>query len=167
MTEAAAFSTADIETMAREMHAVYMEFQELHGRTPPEPWESLPEPLRASNRDQAASIGDRAAELECTIARRDAVPAGAEEVHLLGASEVERAARTEHARWVAQRRSDGWRSADSEPDVRRRLTPYLVGWDELDDDVRELDRLMIRNIPRFLESITRVLVRWPAHRDEG
>ena len=61
-------------------------------------------------------------------------------------SEVELLAKLEHERWCEERLQAGWVLGST----RERVSPYLVGWDSLNEDVRDLDRETVRGLPRFL-----------------
>jgi hypothetical protein len=54
----------------------------------------------------------------------------------------------EHERWVEDRRRLGWSLGPKDPG--RPTSPYMVPWSELDEEARDLDRLFIRELPRFL-----------------
>ena len=58
-------------------------------------------------------------------------------------------ARLEHERWVVERRLAGWLSGPQR-DPDHKITPYLVPYDELTDDVKEWDREAVRAIPDVL-----------------
>jgi ppGpp synthetase/RelA/SpoT-type nucleotidyltranferase len=60
-------------------------------------------------------------------------------------------AQLEHARWNAERLLDGWRFGPK--DVLNKVTPYLVGWNDLDDDIKTYDYDPIRNFPELLMTI--------------
>jgi len=58
-------------------------------------------------------------------------------------------ARMEHDRWCTERRGQGWRQGAERNDARK-LHPDLVPWEELTDEAREKDRMMVRDLPAFL-----------------
>jgi hypothetical protein len=62
--------------------------------------------------------------------------------------EVERLAKMEHDRWFQERVSDGWTFGEQR-DAQKKRSPYLVPWEQLSDDVRDLDRNTVRKIPTF------------------
>jgi hypothetical protein len=140
--------------LARTIHQKYLDNAARDGRAPRSepsllPWDELPEHLRESNRRQA---DDMARKLE--VAGYGVVPLerwGAEPDQLT-AEEIEELARLEHARWVEDRKRLGWKPGP-EKDVARKRTPYLVGWEELSEDVKELDRNAVREIPALLASL--------------
>ncbi len=108
-------------------------------------WEDLAETLRHSNRDQAADIVAKLHAIGCRIG-----PAGNHAPAVTFTSdEIDRLGVMEHARWVAERRAAGWTQGPVK-DVERKVTPYLVGWDELAEDIREYDREAVRAIPGIL-----------------
>jgi hypothetical protein len=139
------------ESIARAQHAEYVRAEREKGNTPAinpsmVPWHQLPEVLKESNRDQAAHIGAKLAAVSCEI-----VPLvdWDEPLFEFGAGELEILARLEHERWVAERRRMGWQSGPDK-DVERKLTPYLVPWEQLPEEIREHDRLVVRGLPGFL-----------------
>jgi hypothetical protein len=105
-------------------------------------WESLPEGLRTSNLDQAKDIEHKLAVIGCVISP------GSDAFHFSD-SELERLAKLEHERWMSERSQGGWILAPVK-DVRRKQTPYLVPWNELDEPARDLDREVVQAIPQLL-----------------
>ena len=63
--------------------------------------------------------------------------------------EIETLARTEHDRWTNERLRSGWAYAKKR-DPEKRLSPYLVSWDVLENDIREYDREAIKALPAIL-----------------
>jgi hypothetical protein len=123
-------------------------------------WEELDESLRVSNRDQAGDIGRKLAAIGC-----EAVPAEqASEPVQFEPGEIEMLARLEHARWVEERLGQGWRPG-SRRDVAEKRSPYLVPWEELSENVRDLDRDSVRAIPRLLGEAGLLVVRRPGSRE--
>ena len=118
-------------------------------------WEQLPETLRESNRRQAADIGRKLRAIGCDIeplADWDAPPLA------FSAAEVEQLARMEHDRWRAERepaRQHG-RPTGSEP---RRDSPYFVPWGGLPEEIKEVNRDMVRAMPAVLAGIGFAVVR--------
>jgi hypothetical protein len=110
------------------------------------PWEQLPETLRESNRDQAADIGRKLDVVGYEL--RPAGDWGTPSMKFTEA-EVESLAMLEHDRWQEDRLRGGWRFGP-ERDPDKKTTPYLVAWDELTEEVRDLDRDAVRALPVFL-----------------
>lgn len=142
---------AVLETLARAIHEDYVRKQAEEGHTPADnpsmvPWDELPEHLKESNRRQAGDIGNELGAIGGSVAP---LSDGGQDSFAFGSVEVELLARMEHDRWWRERESGGWRFAPVK-DVERKESPYLVPWEELPEDVRELDRNAVRAIPDVL-----------------
>ena len=72
--------------------------------------------------------------------------------------EIENLAIFEHQEWCEEKRGNGWTLGD-EKDNERRISPYLLPWDELPKKTRKLDEHTVKNIPSILESIGLKVVR--------
>jgi hypothetical protein len=59
-------------------------------------------------------------------------------------------ARIEHERWLSERRRNGWKYAPGQKNIKERTSPYLISWDRLSEQIRELDRNTVRELPSFL-----------------
>jgi hypothetical protein len=140
------------ETIAREIHEEYRRGQlaQMPSSTPSmADWGELREDLKESNRQQADDIFNKLREIDCHVAEvRDREPALA----TFTEGEVEKMAALEHARWNVERLLSGW-TWGPQKDVGRKISPYLVGWDELPEQVKEWDRQAVRAIPRLLARI--------------
>jgi hypothetical protein len=140
-----------IETLARATHELYRERIAISTSTDPslQAWEQLAETLRASNRDQARHHAALLELVVCTL-----VPVADRPVASVTFSddEVERMAIAEHGRWTADRLLDGWRWGP-ERDVEHRTSPYLVPWDQLTEEVREIDRTFVRQLPSIVAEV--------------
>ena len=109
------------------------------------PWEELPESLQRSNRDQAADIGNKLQ----VIGRRVATADGTPVVATFAPAEIEQLALLEHDRWVSDRRAAGW-TLGATRDVERKISPHLVPYERLPEEIREYDREAVRAIPDLL-----------------
>lgn len=139
------------ELLARAIHEDYVRQSRARGDTPETnpsmvPWNDLPEQLRESSRDQAAHIGAKLRAIGRSVAPLTDWKALELE---LPEDQVERLAVMEHDRWVEERRRRGWRTG-REKDVDRKISPHLVPWDELPEDVKAYDREFVQRIPFFL-----------------
>jgi hypothetical protein len=65
---------------------------------------------------------------------------------------VETLAVFEHEEWVRERIGQGW-TYNELKDNEKRVSPYLVPYHELSEEIKDLDRDTVRNIPALLESI--------------
>ena len=140
---------ASREMLGQAIHERYLVDQK--DRKPPEdlamqPWDTLREDLRESNRQQADDMAAKLHQVGCCmmpVAGRD--PA----LIVFNDEEVETMAAMEHARWMTERRLGGW-VYDKESDKAHKRTPYLVPYTELSEDVKEWDREPVRAIPQVL-----------------
>ena len=134
-----------IEPVARAIHESYLVRRAEDGQRRPESargWEDLSDALKDSNRAQAADISTKLASIGCSIVRAD----GPTRFGGFTSSELEELSRQEHDRWVDERRAAGYRRGPRGP----RTSPDLVGWGDLDEARRELDREAVRAIPDVL-----------------
>jgi len=53
---------------------------------------------------------------------------------------------------MEERRRSGWKPVP-EKDVKKKRTPYLVPWEDLDDEIKEEDREPVRNLPKYLAKV--------------
>jgi hypothetical protein len=132
--------------------AIHEKFRRDHGRerSPDDhvmrPWEELAEQFKDSNRQQADHIPAKLRAIRCGFAPA----AGREPARIeLTDDEVEVLARLEHDRFVEERLRAGW-TLGSERDPERKISPYLVPWDELPDDVKDYDYDTVRGMPEFM-----------------
>lgn len=139
------------ETIARAIHARYLEGQRLAGVETGTtiPWERLSESMRESNRRQAADIGRKLQAIGCVIEPlADSTNPSVE----LTSDEIEGMAVLEHDRWMTDRRADGWRPAAIRDDANK-MTPYLVPYPDLPEAIKDIDRTFVRDIPVRLATI--------------
>ncbi len=138
------------ELLARAIHEEYLRDQASQGKTcqtnpSMAPWEELPESLRESNRQAADHIGLKLKAVACALAPLTDWEA---DRFQFSTAEVELMARLEHERFVRERRTAGWKPGPRDP--KRRTTPYLVSWEELPEEMMELDRNQVRALPALL-----------------
>jgi uncharacterized membrane protein len=136
------------EQLARAFHRVYLdaclERGERSGSRPAlVPWEELPEVFRESNRDQARDVAAKLAALNCVL-----VPFFDPSLAFTYRDdEVQRLARMEHERWVAERLRRGFVPG---PSRQGGTHPDLVPWEQMSDEARDKDTRFIRDLPRLL-----------------
>ncbi len=146
----------DIERVAEAIHADYNRNRLIEH--PGEPleypdWSDLPQDLKFSNMMQAMDIPRKLRAIGCRIEDDD----GSGLVSF-SPEEVEALAVMEHDRWVEERSSNGW-VWGPEKDVGRRVSPYIAGWDEIPEAIREYDAEAVRNIIPLLGSAGLMVVR--------
>lgn len=142
----------NLEKLAIVIHLLFNQKQ--FERRPNEPllyphFSDLPDSLKFSNLRQARSIADK-----LNLMGWEMRPKGStgKVVNQIQGDLIETLAIFEHEAWVAERLSNGWiygqvRNADE------KISPYLVPYNQLSEEVKDLDRDTIRNIPILLEMI--------------
>lgn len=140
------------ETIAQAIHETYRQVQASRKRNSDlsmAEWNALLDYLKESNRQQADHIVEKLRQIGCTIRK-----VKGRDISLMKFTEdeIEIMAEREHARWNVERLFDGWKWG-KEKDVIKKLSPYLVPWSELPDDVKEWDRETVRKIPEFLAKV--------------
>lgn len=146
-----------LDTLARANHAYYVRLDQSRGKTVKDnpsmvPWEELPEDLKNSNRQQAEHLWVKIRTLGCRL--RDKRPDDvAPPPFAFTDEEIELLARMEHNRWNAERWLAGWRlcepDIDKETRLAKKLSPYLVAYDGLPEDIKEYDRQHVRDMPQI------------------
>lgn len=82
--------------------------------------------------------------------------------------EVELLARLEHERFVEERLRDGWSYSPGPKDVDRKTSPYLAPYDQLPEEVREMNRISVRELPMLLTTAGLQIYRIPSElKDPG
>jgi hypothetical protein len=108
-------------------------------------WEALSEDLRESSRQQADGIPEKLRLVGCgftPVVGRDPVKIE------FRPEEIELLAEKEHDRWNQERLLAGWSLGPRDPD--KKISPYLVAWEELTEDVKDYDRNTVRRMPDFM-----------------
>jgi hypothetical protein len=141
-----------VDVLAKVLHARFVRARAAEGRPASDasmqPWECLDESLRNSSRASADHIPVKLRAIGCFAG---AAADGGVPVTSFTDAEVELMARMEHARWCAERVLGGWTPGPR--DVLKRMTPYLVPWFELAEDIKEYDREFVRAIPEVLGEV--------------
>lgn len=105
--------------------------------------------LKISNIRQAKSIPKKLAMIGCEIAH---ISDDRKEITEFSENEIKDLAIFEHNDWMNEREGMGWVYGE-EKDIDRRISPYLVSWDELDEDTKKYDEEAIKNIPDLLNEL--------------
>jgi hypothetical protein len=142
----------NLEKLAIAIHNNYNKKQlERHPDQPlayPE-FSDLPDSLKYSNLRQARGIAKK---LE--IMGWEMRPKGSdgEPIREIPETAVELLAVLEHDEWMRERLAGGWTYGETK-DVDQKTSPYLVPYQQLSEEIKNLDRDAIRNIPDLLKSI--------------
>lgn len=137
------------DELARIVHDYYRDSIVAQGRsldeTPAgEPWESLDESYRQASRHQADHMPAKMAAIDCRF-----VAEGESEFFVFYPQEVEKLARIEHDRWSADRYLNGWKYGPVR-DNDEKIHPELIAYDDLTEDMKDLDRYTVRLMPALL-----------------
>jgi hypothetical protein len=141
----------DIEKLARAIHELYNERQleRYPGRPLKYPdFEKLPNSLKYSNLRQAMGIPEKLRQMGFVMGRAG----GVDPIRRIPEEYVEYLAEQEHEAWVAERIANGWVSGE-QVNAEKKTTPYLVPYNKLPEDIKQLDRDPVWNIPLLLERI--------------
>lgn len=138
------------EEMAKNAHAFY---QKTEGpdqmKTIPSlhDWKDLDESLKESNRQWVDHTSTKLREFGYLMRKSEGktfTPVRFSD------QEIEIMAEMEHGRWAVERIRGGWRYGETK-DIERKISPYLVPWDDITDEtIKERDRKPIRNLPTML-----------------
>lgn len=141
------------EILSRAIHEDYILEQEASGQTPETnpamvPWDELTEDLKESNRFQADHIGAKLKAIGCGL---ELTTDWDTELFEFTQDEIELMAQMEHERWMEERHRNGWKMGPK--NLKKKRTPYLVLWEELEEDMKERDREPVRKLPPFLAKV--------------
>jgi voltage-gated potassium channel Kch len=145
------------ELMAHAIHQHWRE-QRLAKKEPAKFWKELDYSRKQSSRAQARDIPVKLRKVGCAITPLRKWDAKA---FTFEPKEVRRLAIEEHRRFNNERIAEGWRLDRSlaEADPVRKLSPYLVPWDELPNDIAKYDTDFVEAIPSILASAGLQVVR--------
>lgn len=139
-----------MERLAMEAHKLSV--MEQAGKKPAtdpsmQPWEKMPDNLRESSRSRSRHIPKKLQRIGY-----DLMPIIEPSANRFEFTEeqVEVLAEMEHERFVAERLGAGWVLGEKR-DVDRKISPYLIPYSKLPEDIKDQDRNPVRNIPKLLE----------------
>lgn len=155
----------DDEIIARALHDIYRANREAERRGQPErdwpedpalaSWDELDEEYRDASRDQAAHTWDKLEAVGCRLEPSEGWELPISFTH----KDLELLGRMEHQRWQAERLRHGWTLGPRS--LERKQSPYLVPWDDLEEDIKEYDREFVRELPVILAKLGNRIVRVP------
>ena len=115
----------------------------------------LPDSLKYSNLRQARGIAKKLALMGWEMRPKDSE---GEKVLEIPEDEVEMLALIEHEDWMRERLESGWTFAEIK-DNENKASPYLVPYHMLSEEIKDLDRDTVRNIPALLDRIGMAIYR--------
>ena len=118
-------------------------------------FDELTPQLKIANIRQARSIPIKLDMIGCELANESDER---EAITEFSAEEVEDLAIFEHDEWCEEKEGTGWVYGE-EKDVENLVTPYLVPWDDLTEEIKDFDREPVREIPSLMQSIGLKVVR--------
>jgi len=140
---------ARLEKAAQLTHEDYVK-----SATPREPsltsWKDLADDLKLSNYHQVIYAENilRTAGLEVRPATNADAPL-LDMAKVIGEDGIRRLAEMEHGRWNIERLLRGWRFAEKK-DVAKKLSPFLVSWEQLSPEIQKYDLDAMRSLPAKL-----------------
>jgi hypothetical protein len=138
--------------VAKLIHKDYAKNREAEGTSSDSivSFEDLPEDFKQSNIDAAEDIPNKLRAINHGIRK---IPQGrTARTPDITDGEVKKLARMEHDRFCRERRLLGWVYGE-EKDTDNKISPYLVSFDELPDDIKIYDRQSIYAIPVILKEL--------------
>ncbi|OAI53220.1 hypothetical protein AYO47_05290 [Planctomyces sp. SCGC AG-212-M04] len=146
------------ERLAEAAHEVYCDGKRRDGwtwgpeksetkRTHPQlvPYDKLPEDLKESNRVTVRAIPQKLARAGYVM-----IPARSDEMPLeFPGDDLEKLAEFEHDLWRRARIAAGFSPGTPTPE-NPKLNEYLVDWSEVPESIKQIDRDLVRGIPRIL-----------------
>jgi hypothetical protein len=114
-----------------------------------QPWETLGAKFKISYQEEAKMIPKKLKAVNYGFKTRKPSKLPEFDIIEFNFNELEKIAKIEHNRWCEEKISNGWIYGPKR-DNELKTSPYLVPWEELDEDVKNYDRDSVRNIPKIL-----------------
>jgi hypothetical protein len=141
----------NIEKIAKTIHEEYMKQQKIRNPDdkPIAPWDELAQDLKYSNLRQARSITDKLKRLGYVIAEH---MDGVKEITELNHEQIEFLSKIEHDLWNEERLKNGWQYGPVK-DTDKKISPYIVPYEELTEEIKDYDRDTVRNMIPLINSV--------------
>jgi len=140
------------ETLALSIHEEYRKKnieKLIEEHTELADWKNIRSFLMDSNRQQADHIMEKLRLIGCVA---EPVKGRESAIMTFTKDEIELLAELEHGRWNMERLKDGW-CWGKEKDVQKKISPYIISWSALPENIKDYDRETIRKIPFYLAKI--------------
>jgi hypothetical protein len=111
-----------------------------------QPWDTLDESYKQSNRHQADHIGTKLRAIQCGL---KPWIAHSEQDFSFTESEIEIMARLEHERWMKEKQAQGWQYGKTRNDEEK-IHPDLVPWESLSEEAKKKNKESVEQIPHLL-----------------
>ncbi len=112
------------------------------------PWDTLSSDLKDSNINQAIFICELLSSVGYGIRKPQK---DGKEVKSFHKDDIIKMSRMEHGRFVVERLMKGWKYGPQK-DIEKKISPYLISWDDLTEEVKQYDFDAIVNFPKLLEA---------------
>lgn len=145
----------NIEKIAMAIHEDYLRKQKErnpNAESSLPPWDKLSQTLKYSNIRQARAITDKLNRLGYITCENNEDSNNKTETTALSDNQVEYLAKVEHDSWMNERIENGWTYGKLK-DVDKKVSPYILPYEELSEEIKELDRDAVRNMIPLLNSI--------------
>ena len=155
------FPPVERENIAKAIHAAYVKEREGKSDYDPkspavQPWEQVPEYLKESNREQADHIAIKLRDAGLWFRKINSGGNASPDVKERLEKMIETLAKSEHNRWVAEKRRNGWIAAPCMDRAcrndRLRLHNFIFPWEQLTEEIKDLDRTAVRSMPEYLKA---------------
>lgn len=144
-----------LDALARRIHEAFRTKHIADGKSEQDDpsvcaWAILDPALRDSNRQQADHIPVKLRAVGCEAGEPDQARR-ARRVTAFSKEEIATLGRMEHARFAAERKLGGWKCG-AQKDVEKKVSPQLVGWNALPDEMKATHLDAVERIPALLEA---------------
>ena len=144
------FSPDIREKLGRLAHEKFLEDNKRQAVEPSMlPWEKLNEGLKESNRQQIDYVEQIMGQAGYAVRRK--TPSEIKSPQFTD-HEVEIMAEMEHGRWNAERIKAGWKYGPVR-DVNKKISPYLLPWKDIPENIKMYDRKAIRDWPAIFKEV--------------
>ncbi len=120
-------------------------------------YEKLPEDVKEANRTNARTIPQKLAAVGCgMVPRREH-----ETPWVFTPDEVEKMAQIEHKLWMEAKLKAGYKLGPANSGDK--LNEYLLPWDQVPEDIKQIDRNLVKEIQLILECIDYTVIKWEGY----
>ena len=143
-------TSKQIEDTAKVIHENYVKEQNALKRDDLnlKSWDSLNSDLKKSNINQAIFICELLASTGYGMRKLQLDGKG---IKNFSKDEITRMSKMEHGRFVAERLMNGWRYGPQK-NIEKKISPYLILWDELTEEIKQYDVDAVVKFPELLEA---------------
>lgn len=134
-----------LEKLAEAAHEIFYKDLIIKGNSLLKPYAKLSEDEKESNRNNVRDILNKLTSVGYTMVQTR----GSETPSKFKNDEIEKLAKMEHERWMQEKLDNGWQYAKKTDRVAK-LHKSLIPWNELSENEKEKDRVLVKGIPKIL-----------------